>query len=362
MIKKKLTNFEYGTLSFFMTRAFLIRGTFDCLINALRQDSWIAPILSIIPAIAYILIINYISKYKENLTIAEKLKTLFSKKISILLISIISLFALTLAILNLFNISIFIQSQFLSKTPVYAIAITFAIVAIYVLSKGIKTITRTSVILFYLSIILYIIIFIGLIPNLNLENLKPILNSKPTEYLTAINSFFAYNTIVIFPLLSIPNNNIEKPKIKKTLMLSYVLSALTILGIIFTTITIFGYELAELFEYPIFHTLKYISIIGVTSRVESILVMQLLFDIFMSLVIVTYFIADNTSSILNIKNKNILYYILFIISIIGAILLSFKTTLLDEVVLKILPIITTIFTLTLITVICIKIKKEKKHV
>ena len=48
MIKKKITNFEIATLNYFVTRAFLVGMTFNALINVMKRDSWLIPLISII--------------------------------------------------------------------------------------------------------------------------------------------------------------------------------------------------------------------------------------------------------------------------------------------------------------------------
>ena len=54
MIKRKITNFEYATLNYFITRSFLVGVTFNALINVMRRDSWIIPILSIPISILFV--------------------------------------------------------------------------------------------------------------------------------------------------------------------------------------------------------------------------------------------------------------------------------------------------------------------
>lgn len=359
MIKKKLTNLEIGTLNYFMVRAFLIGETFNAIVNAMRQDCWIIPILSIIPGLIFIFLIDYISKYKENENIANKLKELFKSKLSIILIVLITLMSIALCTLNLLNLSNFIKSQFLPKTPIYIIAIAFMGAAIYLLFKGLNTIGRTGVILFYFSIFLFIFNLIAMIPNINLKNLMPILNSKPNDYLKALETFYGYNIIALFPTLVIPKCNIENPKIKKTLTIFYLISITTIFFIIFVTVSTFGYELTLLFEYPEFHVLKYISLIGLSSRIESILVMQLIIDIFMSIVFIIYFISNNIKSLFNIKKQNKTYLILSFFIVIATVILSKNNTLVDMIIKDRIPLLSTILSIIIISVISIKIKMSK---
>ena len=359
-MKKKITNFEISTLNYFITRAFLIGITFNALINSMKQDSFIIPLLSIIPGIIFVFIIDYIMNYEPSLSLPDKIIKLFKNKIGIIIIVINCLFAFFMCTLNFLNLGNFIQSQFLTKTPILAIAILFALATYYILSKGINTISRTSNILFYLNIALLVISCLGLLNSIKISNLKPFLVSRGNDYLSGLNGYYAFNIAPMLLLTIIPKNNIDNPKIKKCLIISYIFSAITIFGLVFETLAVFGYELASLYEYAEFHVLKHVTLFGLNSRIESILVMQLLYDIFVFNVLVIYFISNNVKSAFKFKNINFLYFITCALLVISTIILSKFNIYLDNLMVNVIPILATIFTVLFIAIICIKIKISKK--
>ena len=63
MIKNKLDNFDVGTLNYFITRAFLTGFLFNSLLNLIKQDSWIIPLIGIIIGIIFTLLVIYIYRY-----------------------------------------------------------------------------------------------------------------------------------------------------------------------------------------------------------------------------------------------------------------------------------------------------------
>ena len=73
MINKKITNFEIATLNYFVTRAFLVGITFNALINVMKRDSWIIPLISIPFDILFIIIINKIIDYEPELSLLSVL-------------------------------------------------------------------------------------------------------------------------------------------------------------------------------------------------------------------------------------------------------------------------------------------------
>lgn len=359
MTDRKMSNFEFATLNYFITRAFLVGIIFNALLNIVKQDSWIIPIISIIPALLIIILINYIINYKPDLNLANKIISLFNMHIAIFILIFLVLFYYFISLLNYLNFNNFIQSQFLNKTPILAIAIMFSLATYYIVNKGINVISRTSNILFYIAFSLLILSFLGLIPSLKIDNLKPLLVSSYSNYLTGLNTFYAFSILPMFLLTIIPKNMIKNPKIKKILIISYIVSALSIFLIMIQTIATFGYELSILYEYPEFFALKHVILIELSSRVESILAIQLIFDIFIYNIFIVYFIGKTTQTILKIKKSNIVYLVICTLIVIGTSFISKYNTYLDKIVLNIIPIIASIFVTFIIILICIKIKMSR---
>ena len=360
MTDRKMSNFEFSTLNYFLIRAFLIGSIFNTLTNILRQDSWIIPILSFIPAIIIILILNYIINYEPKLNISEKILNVFNKKIGTIIIFFIIIFAFYMSTLNFLNMSNFIQSQFLNKTPLLVISIMFMLASFYIVSKEINVISRTSNILFYIGFILLILSILGLLPAIKIDNIKPFFTSAPIDYISGLNNFYSFNILPMFLLTIIPKNIINKPKIKKTLVISYIIASISIFFVIFETIATFGYELTKLYEYPEFFVLKHVVLVHLSSRVESILIIQLIFDVFIYNIFSIYFIGNSINSIFKTKNKKIIYFIICLLIVISTILLSKYNYYLDDFVIKFVPTITSIFTTFIIILIFIQIKISKK--
>ena len=359
MIKKNLDNMDIATLNFSITRAFFIGYTFNCLISLIRQDGWIIPLISPIIWFIYIKLIIYIMNYKPELNLPQKLKALFKKKLGIVLIILTCILVSFLCVSNYLNISNFIQGQFLNKTPTLVISIVFIIAIFYALEKGINAIAKTNNILFYIGIILFVTSVLGLLPSIKLSNLMPSFQSSPTNIIKAINCYYAFNVAPMLLLTIIPKNKINNPKLNIVFLLSTIISTVTLFSIIFSTLSTFGIELTSLYKYPEFHVLKNVNLIGFSTRIESILIIQWIFDLFMFTTISIYFIADCIKEIVKIKHINILYLILCISLVIITNILTRYNIFLDSFMLKYANIPVSILTSTIVIVICLKIKQNK---
>ena len=362
MTKKKLNNMEFSILNYFLTRAFFIGITFSCLTRIIKQDAWIVPLISIFIGLMFILLINYIFNYKENMCISEKIKNLFNSKISILINILLILIAIFYNIANSVNLNNFIHTQFLNKTPILVISILFMLVILYILTKGINVITETSVVIFYVCVMLVFISFIGLSAKFSLPNLKPLFQYNSKELFKSLRFYYAFNITPMLFLTIIPKSNIKNPKIIKSISLSFILSTITTFISIILILGVFGYELTTLYEYPEFQVLKQISLIGVSSRIESILVMQWLFDLFIFNVFIIYFICNNIKKIANKKdlNINLIYLIYCTLLVLVLNYISNYNIYIENFILRYAYNYISIITIFLTIFICIKIKLRKK--
>lgn len=362
MTKKKLNNMEFSILTYFLTRAFFIGITFSCLTRIIKQDSWIVPLISIFIGLIFILLINYIFNYKESMCISEKIKQLFNSKIAFIINILIILIGIFYNIANSVNLNNFIHTQFLNKTPILVISILFLLVTLYILTKGINVITKTSVIIFYVCITLVFISFMGLSMKFSLSNLKPYFQFDSKELFKSLRFYYAFNMTPMLFLTVIPKSNIKNPKILKSMSLSFIISTITTFISIILILGVFGYELTMLYEYPEFQVLKQISIVGLSSRIESILVMQWLFDLFIFNVFIIYFICNSIKQLVTKKDLkiNLIYFIYCIILVTTLNYISRYNIYIENFILRYAYNYISIITLSLTVIICIKIKLRKK--
>ena len=152
------------------------------------------------------------------------------------------------------------------------------------------------------------------------------------------------------------NNIFNNPKIKTTLIISTIISSITMFAVIFATLSTLGYELTALYEYPEFHVLKQATLVGASSRIESILVIQLIFDIFIYCTLILYLMGTSIKKITNIKKTNIIYFICCLLLVIGTTYAAKYNIYIDYLMIKIIPIVSTIFTIGTTLLIYFKIK------
>lgn len=354
---KKITNLEIGSLTYFLIRAYFIGVTFNNLLTIAKQDSWICILfgflIGFIPLIGYF----YIFNYEPDLNLNQKNIKLFGKVFGNIINIILCLFTFCLIITVYSNLITFIHSDYLSRTPTIVISIMFIVSIFYSLIKGINAISRSCLVLFYISLILFLISNFSLIFQIDINNFKPILFSK-THLFKGTYSYISFNVLPLYLLNIIPKNSIENnKKTIKNIIIFYIIGSITLFFVTFNILGIFGINLSLLYQYPEFQILKHVSLVGLSARLDSILFIQWIFDLITFVIIGLYYVINTTHIFINEK-KNICLIIYCILLVFLSELIT-NNLFINIISIDILPLFINITTIIIFLLIILKIKYTK---
>lgn len=298
---KKISSMEYNSLVWFLIRAGYIGVSISSLISISGRDSWLSGIIALVLGLIPFALFCSLRNYDSKMNICDLSVHLFGKFGHFINI-ILALGAFFVAQIAFSDMTHFINSQFLYRTPVLIISIVFIIPLAYSLFKGINAVSRTSLLLFYIVIFIIIFIILGISGGVELENLKPAFTSDANSIIHGSLILIAYNILPLFLLLILPKNILTGYSSKKSLIF-YFLAMLSIVNAAFMTIGIFGYELSLLYEYPEFHLLKKVQIGNFVDRVESILSMEWILALFVFIMVAIYFVSKTFEQTFKAKEK-----------------------------------------------------------
>lgn len=316
-MKEKLSTLQICAIAYFLILCNNLGITTYNLFHYTRQDSLISIIIGTIIGFIPLLLYLKIMDYKPNLNIFEKIESALPKPIAHITNFIITLTITYIITLFFYNMINFISSQYLSRTPSIIVSIAFIPAIIYILKKGLTVIGRTTFILLFISIILLSITIFGVIWQINIKNLLPILENGIKTPL--INSFIyiCYNIIPLIILTVIPKDAIiDKEKLNKRMIITYIIGNLIMFIVFFLILTVLGPNLANLYQFPEYDLLKKISLIGFIERTESAVSLRWIFYIFIMVVMGIYFISKYISHIFKNKIKKGITYYIFTIGIV----------------------------------------------
>jgi len=316
MIKEHLTSLQVATLSFFLTNTFLINIGYNYLTNISNTTSFLDILLGGIFTLLFLYLINlYKNKNKDK----NLIEIINSYKFFKWLLYPILILILTITInYTLTTLTSFIHYYILKEVEIITITITLLAAVLYLVKKGIPTITKVSEIFFYIYLFFIIISWIGLFNKMDFTNLKPLFTTSIDSHLKSSSIFFISTITPLFLLLMIKKNSIKTQK-KDTKRLPFTF---TIISIILTTIqliiiiSVLGIKLTNIYQNPDMIVYKKIAFLNLLDRVEVLLSFNNILNSFFLLVMCLYTLKEVTINIIKTKKEHIVLALLGIILLI----------------------------------------------
>lgn len=360
-MKWKINSLQYSTILALLIYIPILGIGTHLIINMAKNDAYISTIIMGILGITIILLFNYIHSYNKDKPISTTIINLYGKVLGNIINTIICIIFLIISITYLYNLSNFITSQFLNQTPTIIIVISITILITYNLSKGFQNMSRVSLILFTITLILYILTFIFLMPHTDINKLKPLLSNNITSITKAGIHLTFTNILPIFALLCIPKNNVkDNQKLNKYIIIFYIIAISLCIILITATISTLGIYITRMYQYPEYIALKEVNLLGFIERSENILSIQWILGYFVSISLFIYYISS-TIKIKEDTPNNIITIIILIIAIYLTRKIFKNNTMFNYYITNIFPYITMILLLIFILIAITIFIKKRKH-
>lgn len=359
-MKVKINNLELSSTIFLLIFSCTLGIAPFISLRIASIDSYISAVIGAILGIIPLLIYLYIFNYQIDKPLNEKTKLIFGKTLGTIINYLTIPFFLILGITSLFNISNFVISQYLTDTPLLLISTILGVTSLYIARRGIKTLTKTSQIYMVIIIVIVLTAVFGLLKEMKLDNLKPILEyglKKPfiAGLFNSINFTIPMFTTLLIPKKEIENNN----KTTKYIVITYLISAIIIFLVSLIPSTVLGKYLVNIYQYPVYITLKKISFFNFIDRIENFLSIQWILSGIITISMTIYAISKNITTK---SNSGIIDYIITIIIVISPRILFKNNTTFNNYLYKIYPyLLIPLLVIYIIIVMGIVIKKRKKR-
>ena len=300
--------------SYFNSRALFIGYGLSLLFKMSHHDILFSILLGFVLGLIFLFAFNNKKDYK------------LIKFVTTILLSVI----VFISIINL------TKTLYLENTPLVLIICFSLIVVYYISSIKNKAWNKLTSILYVISLVMFVIIFLGLSVHIRIDYLRPI---KIIDFKDVIKSSLMFFIISVYPIIRLN----EKDN-KKELIIRYIVSSITIFLMAFIVLSVLGEKEALLYRYPEYIVLKRIKMLDFISNVDNILFFAIYLDLIVSLsssirnldikipylkVLVMFFIGAvvfvicNHSSLINIVLKLFAFVIcsMFLLTIIAKIFL-----------------------------------------
>ncbi|WPC44372.1 endospore germination permease [Clostridium sp. JS66] len=252
-----------------------------------KQNTWIVLLAGFIIISFLLLVYVFLSKkYPEKNLIemnTEIYGTYFGKVVSILYIC----YFWFIIPANLRFISDFFSTYLFSETNISVFVISIMVICIYTVRKGLEVIARVGFILSLVPIVVALFITISTIKDIHITNFLPLFQINLKEFIQGTNIMVSipFGEIVVF-LMIFPYVN-DKKQIKKSAFTGFIIGSVYFLFIILRNTAVLG-NIGFIHVLTSYQVAKIIDVGEVITRVEILIALSLLFNMFLKICIFYY--------------------------------------------------------------------------
>ncbi|GHI00307.1 GerAB/ArcD/ProY family transporter [Neobacillus kokaensis] len=265
-----------------------------------KRDLWLSPIWGSLSGFLIIIIIVKLSRLFPGKTLIEYCELILGRTFGKMIAFIYLFFLLHDTAIAFREYGEFIESAFLHKTPIIIVTGSIALSCAIAVHGGIETIGRCAMIFMPIVIALYVLIYVLLIPDLNVKNILPIMQNGVMPSIKG--SLAPHAWLSQFSLLSLLLPFLtNQQKVMKWGMVSLITSVFTMVFINLGNLFLFGSIITNL-HFPVFEAARFISIGSFFEHIESIVIAVWVLGGFVQLSSFFYMLALGTSQWLTLPS------------------------------------------------------------
>lgn len=272
-----------------------------------RQDAWISTIVTILIGLMVILINTYLGGLYPDKTYIEIILQLFGRWFGGLIVVMLIFVGIVGAAQFVWYVGDFFTQQYMDETPSYVINILFVAVIIIAVLYGLEAIARASELFFYIVVIMFIISMLSVSPNIDVDNLLPVLEKGMVPVLKGSLPLLSFT---VFPLIFLnmvfPINISDIRESKKSMIKGYLIGmSIAFVSIIMCNLVL-GSTITASARYPVFLLTKEINVGIIFTRLEALIVCVWLLTIFNNTLFYFYEGVLGLSQLLKLKGYRII--------------------------------------------------------
>jgi spore germination protein KB len=265
-----------------------------------KNDMWLSPIWASITGILVIVLAVKLEQRFPRQTIiqySEKITGKFMGKIIGIFFILYYIHGTGIMLLEYGN---FVVGNFLPQTPILVVIGSLALVCGLAVRGGIEVMARTAQVLVPFVIILFTLIMVLLIPELDSGNLFPILEHGiiPSLKGAIVPSTWYLQLFIIAFILPALRKGERKVKAG---ILTVIFVTITLVITNLVSLFLFG-GITSSFTYPVMEAARYISVADFIQHLESVIMAIWVAGTFIKITMFSYAIVMGTAQILNLSD------------------------------------------------------------
>jgi spore germination protein KB len=299
---EKISLQQFGILVFLYTIGSTILLSPSGLAGIAKQDGWLSAVVGAGVGIAFILLYSALGKLLPGMTFVEYSEKLLGRWIGKAVSLLFVLFSFVGAATVLFHMGNFVVTQIMPETPIETLNFAFMLVIIFGANLGLEVFARTAETFLPWVIFLFFFLIFSVVPQMELNHLRPVLEGGMKPVLTASLSFTSVASLpcIVFSMI-LPY--VEKPeKIQRVFILSLCLGGSFVVIITFLTISVLGVHLTDTSAFPSYILAKKINIGNFLTRIEVIVAIIWFITIYYKIILYFYACTLGLAQIFRLTN------------------------------------------------------------
>ncbi len=314
MNRYKISSLTFSLIFMCLLNSSLLGIIFPYILHESKTSFYISLGISFLVGLVFIFIYLKIFNFLPDKDIFEKIDAIFPKWVSKIISLILMSLVFMIAVIVIWRLVTFISSEFLIETPNLFIGLLIAAPLFYAMLYDFDVIGRLATFCLAVAFILLMFNVISLFSQVDISNLKPLLNFDLMHTGKSVIVFAFVVFVPAFLTLVIPKENIsDSTKLTKSILVAYTLEMISIGLIFFIIVTVLGIEISNIYTFPSYVVLKTLSVLSFIQNTEniSILVWVLLMTFSGSFCLL--FMKTGLKDLFNLdKKKTQIFSILFI--------------------------------------------------
>lgn len=277
----------------------VLRAAF--IIGITKNDSWAMAFTGLVVTLLLVAIYAALLHRFEEKNLFEINELIFGPVLGKVFSILYLFFFLSLAALNTHDLGDFVVGYMMPGTPLAVVVLLFLLVCVYAVRKGIENLVRLSTVLCIIAMGAVAINVILILKDIQIGFLKPFFQLQLEKYVqgtvtvTAVPMGEILAFTMITPMLG------KNRKSGKMMASGLTLSAVFMVIILLRDVMTLG-PLVAIFKLPSFESVRYISIAGVLTRMESLYAVVLISLFLFKVGILMYASVLGLAQLLNFKS------------------------------------------------------------
>lgn len=316
-MKTKISNHQLFALAANFAIGDTIIASSSSVAALAQQDAWIVALITPVIGLPFIWLYCYLGKLYSGKTLIDMIESAFGKWFGWIISAIFVTFICLLSAWQVVSyIGNFIQTEYMTETPLYALNLLLIVALVVGMLYGLESIARSAEVFVVLVIILMMVALALNLKNINVENLFPIFEEgiAPTLKGTLFSSVFLTWPFIIL-LMVYPSCTEQTSKTRKALFLGYLLGAVVNFVCTIMTIMVLGSTITARSLYPTYLMAKEINV-GVITRIEGVVSFSWILTEFIRTILYFYAGTIGLCQLFKIKNHKRLILPLGLVTLI----------------------------------------------